>query len=66
MNDENGLKTGIPDGKRNITRELLQEYSIESAAGIQKASSNLPGSTIKEMMEAKMDEQPGYAMVLRL
>ena len=40
------------EGKWNIIRGLLQEYNIESAAGIQEALKDLLGGTIKAMMEA--------------
>ena len=46
--------------KRNIIQGLLQEYNIESAADIQEALKDLLGGTIKEMMEAEMDEHLGY------
>ena len=51
----------ITEGKRNIIQGLLQEYNIESVADIQEALKDLLGGTIKEMMEAEMDEHPGYA-----
>lgn len=35
----------------------MQECNIGSAADIQKALKDLLGSTIKEMMEAEMDER---------
>ena len=46
----------MTEGKRNIIQGLLQEYNIESAADIQEALKDLLGGTIKEMMEAEMDE----------
>ncbi len=51
----------MTEGKRSIILGLLQEYNIESAADIQKALKNLLGGTIKEMMEAEMNEHLGYA-----
>ena len=48
----------MTEGKRNIIQGLLQEYNIESAADIQEALKDLLGGTIKEMMEAEMDEPP--------
>lgn len=51
----------MTEGRRNIIQGLLQEYNIESAADIQEALKDLLGGTIKEMMEAEMDEQLGYA-----
>ena len=47
------------EGIRNIIQGLLQEYNIESAADIQEALKDLLGGTIKEMMEAEMDEHLG-------
>ena len=51
----------MTEEKRNIIQGLLQEYNIESAADIQEALKDLLGGTIKEMMEAEMDEHLGYA-----
>lgn len=50
----------MTEGKRNIIAQLLQEYDIESASDIQDALKDLLGGTIKEMMEAEMDEHLGY------
>ena len=50
----------LTEGKRNIIRGLLQEYDIQSAADIQEALKELLGGTIKEMMEAEMDNHLGY------
>lgn len=50
----------MTEGKRNIIRQLLQEYDIESAEDIQEALKDLLGGTIKEMMEAEMDGHLGY------
>ena len=50
----------MTEGKRNIIQGLLQEYNIESAADIQEALKDLLGGTIKEMMEAEMDEHLGW------
>ena len=50
----------MTEGKRNIIRGLLQEYNIESAADIQEALKDLLSGTIKEMMEAEMNEHLGY------
>ena len=47
-------------GKRNIIRQLLEEYDIETAEDIQDALKDLLGGTIKEMMEAEMDDHLGY------
>lgn len=49
----------MTEGKQNIFRGLLQENNIESAADIQEALKDLLGGTIKEMMEAEMEEHPG-------
>ena len=45
----------MTDGKRNIIRQLLEEYEIGSAQDIQDALKDLLGGTIKEMMESEMD-----------
>ena len=50
----------MTEGKRNIIQQLLQEYDIETAEDIQAALKDLLGGTIKEMMEAEMDEHLGY------
>ena len=42
----------MTEGKRNIIRQLLEEYNIETAEDIQNALKDLLGGTIKEMMEA--------------
>ena len=53
-------KVVMTEGKRNIIQQLLQEYDIETAEDIQDALKNLLGGTIKEMMEAEMDNHLGY------
>lgn len=50
----------MTEGKRNIIQQLLQEYDIKTAEDIQDALKDLLGGTIKEMMEAEMDEHLGY------
>ena len=50
----------MTDGKRAIIQQLFQEYEIESAQDIQDALKDLLGGTIKEMMEAEMDDHLGY------
>lgn len=50
----------MTDGKRAIIQQLLQEYDIETAEDIQDALKDLLGGTIKEMMEAEMDDHLGY------
>ena len=56
----------MPDGKRAIIQQLLQEYEIETAEDIQDALKDLLGGTIKEMMEAEMDEHLGYGRSERI
>ena len=48
------------EGKRNIIHQLLEEYDIQTAEDIQDALKDLLGVTIKEMMEAEMDDHLGY------
>ena len=50
----------MSEGKKNIIAALLQEYDIQPAEDIQDALKDLLGDTIKEMMEAEMDEHLGY------
>lgn len=50
----------MTEGKRDIIRQLLQEYDIQTAEDIQDALKDLLGGTIKEMMEAEMDNHLGY------
>ena len=50
----------MTDEKRNIIRQLLEEYDIESALDIQETLKDLLGGTIKEMMETEMDDHLGY------
>ena len=52
-------KVVMTDGKRNIIHQLLEEYDIQSAEDIQDAFKDLLGGTIKEMMEAEMNEHLG-------
>ena len=49
----------MTEGKRNIIRQLLEEYDIENAEDLQDALKALLGGTIKEMMEAEMDNHLG-------
>ena len=53
-------KVVMTEGKREIIRGLLSEYDIQSAQDIQEALKDLLGGTIKEMMEAEMDNHLGY------
>ena len=50
----------MTEGKREIIRGLLEEYDIESAQDIRDALKDLLGGTIREMLEAEMDEHIGY------
>ena len=50
----------MTEGKRNIIHQLLEEYDIKTAEDIQGALKDLLGGTMKEMMEAEMDEHLGY------
>lgn len=53
-------KVIMTEGKRQIIQQLLQEYDIETAEDIQEALKDLLGGTIREMMEAEMDDHLGY------
>ena len=53
-------KVQMTEGKRNIIHQLLDEYDIQSAEDIQEALKDLLGGTIKEMMEAEIDDNLGY------
>lgn len=57
---KNVHKVEMTEGKRNIIQMFLQEYDIESAQDIQDALKDLLGGTIKEIMEAEMDDHLGY------
>lgn len=50
----------MTEGKHQIIKQLLQEYNIETVADIQAALRDLLGSTIKDMMEAEMEQHLGY------
>ena len=50
----------MTEGKRNIIHQLLEEYDIQTAEDIQDALKDLLGGTIKEMMEAEMDDHLRY------
>ena len=50
----------MTEGKRNIIHQLLEEYDIQTAEDIHEALKDLLGGTIKEMMEAEMDDHLGY------
>ena len=49
-------KVQMTEEKRNIMHQLLEEYDIQSAEDIQEALKDLRGGTIKEMMEAEIDD----------
>ena len=53
-------KVVMTEGKRDIIRQLLQKYDIQTAEDIQDALKDLLGGTIKEMMEVEMDNHLGY------
>lgn len=57
---KNVHRVEMTEGKRNIIRQLLEEYDIQNAGDIQEALKDLLGGTIKEMMEAEMDNHLGY------
>ena len=54
-------KVQMTEGKREIIRKLIEEYDIETTTDIQEALKDLLGGTIKEMMEAEMDNHLGYS-----
>ena len=54
-------KVQMTDGKRAIIHQLLDEHDIKTAEDIQDALKDLLGGTIKEMMEAEMDDHLGYS-----
>ncbi len=52
----------MTDGKHlPSSTNLLDEYDIQTAEDIQDALKDLLGGTIKEMMEAEMDDHLGYS-----
>ena len=50
----------MTEDNREIIRGLLSEYDIQSAQDIQDALKDLLGGTIKEMIEAEMEDHLGY------
>ena len=50
----------MTENKRNLIHGLFEEYDIQSADDIQDALKDLLSGTIKEMMEAEMDDHLGY------
>lgn len=53
-------KVQITERKRNIIQQFIEEYNIELAQDIQDVLKNLLGESIKEMMEAEIDEHIGH------
>ena len=49
----------MTEGKRNIIHQLMEEYDIQTAEDIQEALKDILGGTIKEMMEAEMEDHLG-------
>ena len=50
----------MTENKRSIIRGLFEEYDIQTADDIQEALKDLLSGTLKEMMEAEMDNHLGY------
>jgi len=57
---KNVHKVQMTDGMRQIIQQLLQEYDIETAEDIQDVLKDLLDGTIKEMMEAEIDQKIIY------
>jgi len=53
-------RNDLSDGKKQIIAGLLNEYDIKTAEDIQEALKDLLGGTIKNIMEAEMEEHLGY------
>ena len=53
-------KVVLTEGKSEIIKALLSAYDIQSVQDIQEALKDLPGGTIKKMMEVEMENHPGY------
>ena len=51
----------MTEGTRSLVRQLIQEYAPKTALDIQDALKDLLGSTLKEMLEAEMDNHLGYS-----
>lgn len=49
----------MTEGKRNIIHQLLEEYDVQTVEDIQEALKDLLGGTIKEIMEAEMENYLG-------
>lgn len=50
----------MTEGKRNVIQGLLREYDIQTAEDIQDTLKDLLSGTLKEMLEAEMDDHLGY------
>lgn len=50
----------MTEGKGNIIHQLFEEYEIQTAENILDTLKDLLGGTIKEMMEAELDDHIGY------
>lgn len=50
----------MTENKRNLIQGLFEEYNIRTADDIQEALKDLLSGTIKEMMEAEMNDHLGY------
>jgi len=53
-------KNDLSDGKKQIIAGWLNEYDIRTAEDIQDALKDLLGGTIKNIMEAEINEHLGY------
>jgi len=58
-------RSNLSEGKQSIISALLEEYDIHSADDIQNALKDLLGGTIQSMMEAELDNHPGYEPYVR-
>lgn len=56
----------MTEGKRNIIRQFLEEYDLETTEDIRDALKDFLGGTIKERMEAEMDDHLGYENLIAL
>lgn len=53
------LKSGINQERKNLIKQMINDYGIESLSDIKSAIKDLLGDTIKEMMEVEMDDHIG-------
>ncbi len=53
-------RSPMSEGRKNIVRQLIEEFDINSAKDIQDALKELLGDTLKDMMEAEMSDHLGY------